>query len=76
MKAALIKEINVMEVSDVPIPEITDGSMLVRIEGCAICGSDNRIVNPVDRFHDFTPLLFFGVIPDQINDLAGLGVVG
>ena len=43
MKAVLVKEKNVMAVEQIPVPEVIAGSMLVRVEACAICGSDVRI---------------------------------
>ena len=43
MKAAVVKEKNVMTVEDIPIPDVPADSMLVRVRACAICGSDVRI---------------------------------
>ncbi len=43
MKAALVKEKNVMVVDDIPIPQPSADSMLIKVHACAICGSDVRI---------------------------------
>ena len=48
MKAALVKERNVMAVEDIAIPEINDNTMLVKVVVCAICGSDIRIYSKAD----------------------------
>ena len=43
MKAAVLTALNNLSVQDVPMPEIDDGGVLVRVESCAVCGSDIRI---------------------------------
>jgi L-iditol 2-dehydrogenase len=43
MKAAVFEDIEKIIVKDVPMPEIDDNSILVRVKACAICGSDIRI---------------------------------
>ena len=43
MKAAVFEEINKITVKEVPTPEVDDNSVLVKVEACAVCGSDIRI---------------------------------
>ncbi|NQT89549.1 alcohol dehydrogenase catalytic domain-containing protein [bacterium] len=40
MKAQVFYEPNVMSLEDVPIPEIADDEVLIRVKACGICGSD------------------------------------
>jgi threonine dehydrogenase-like Zn-dependent dehydrogenase len=44
MKAAVFREPGVIEVADVPRPEIGAGDVLVRVRAASICGTDLRIV--------------------------------
>lgn len=48
MKAALVKEKNVMVVEEIPVPAVPADSMLIRVRSCAICGSDVRIFRKGD----------------------------
>jgi len=43
MKAAVYQGNDQMTVQEVPIPEIDDNSALLKVEACAVCGSDIRI---------------------------------
>lgn len=43
MKAAVLEGIDNMVVKEVPTPEVTEDSLLVRVRSCAVCGSDIRI---------------------------------
>jgi L-iditol 2-dehydrogenase len=40
MKSLLLSEYNHLEVTDLPLPVIGRGEVLVRVEACGICGSD------------------------------------
>ena len=42
MKAAVYRGIQDIAIENIPIPEIPDGGMLLKIHGCAVCGSDVR----------------------------------
>jgi L-iditol 2-dehydrogenase len=51
MKAAVIKSPGVIVVENVPTPEPAAGEVLLKIEACAICGTDQRVLagtKPVD----------------------------
>jgi L-iditol 2-dehydrogenase len=39
-KVAMLTELNKIEVQEYPIPEVGDDDILVKVEGCGICGTD------------------------------------
>ena len=43
MRAAVYEGIENIQVKDVPVPELPEDGILVRVNACAICGSDLRI---------------------------------
>ncbi|HZL04229.1 MAG TPA: alcohol dehydrogenase catalytic domain-containing protein [Coriobacteriia bacterium] len=45
MKAALLTELDHIEITQVPTPLVDANSALVRVRACAICGSDIRILH-------------------------------
>ncbi len=63
MKAAIFEALDKMIVKEVPVPQIDNNSLLVKIKACAVCGSDIRI------FHHGNNR----VIPPQIlgHEMAG-----
>ena len=40
MRAAVYRGAGLVAVEDVPVPEVTRGEMLVRVEACGVCGTD------------------------------------
>jgi len=44
MKAILLTDIGTLEYSDVPTPDPGPGGLLVRVESCAICATDIRLL--------------------------------
>ncbi len=44
MKAAVIRKPGVIEIMDVPKPVPAEGEVLLRIEACALCGTDQRVL--------------------------------
>lgn len=44
MKAAVIKAPGVIEVEDVPTPTPGEGEVLLKVEACALCGTDQRVL--------------------------------
>lgn len=40
MKAQVFYEANVMRLEDVPVPEVADNQVLVKVRACGVCGSD------------------------------------
>ena len=45
MKAAVIKKPGVVEVEEVQTPKPADGEVLLKIEACALCGTDQRVLS-------------------------------
>ncbi|MFC1546275.1 alcohol dehydrogenase catalytic domain-containing protein [bacterium] len=43
MKAAVLKGIKDIEIQDLRMPEVKEGSLLLEVISCAVCGSDVRI---------------------------------
>jgi len=43
MKAAVLQQVGQFEVREVPVPENTDDGILLRIDSCAICGTDVKV---------------------------------
>jgi L-iditol 2-dehydrogenase len=48
MKAAVVEALGVITVKDVPDPKLVAGSLRIRVEACAVCGSDIRIFRKGD----------------------------
>lgn len=48
MKAAVVEALGILVVKDVPDPELIPESVLIRVEACAVCGSDLRIFRKGD----------------------------
>jgi len=44
MKGLVLEKPNTFEVRELPIPELEQGEVLVRVKGCSICGTDIRIL--------------------------------
>jgi L-iditol 2-dehydrogenase len=40
MKSLLLSSYNNLEITEMPVPAVGDGEVLVRVEACGICGSD------------------------------------
>lgn len=74
MKAAVVKEKDVMVVEDIPVPEINSDTMLIRVESCAICGSDLRILRKGDARAKYPVVIgheIAGVIEKSGKDVKG-----
>jgi L-iditol 2-dehydrogenase len=65
MRAGVYREKGVVRVEEVPVPEVGDGEVLIKVAACGICGTDIKKI-----FHGYVP-------PPQIlgHELAGT-VVG
>lgn len=40
MKAAFVKKCRKVKIEDIPVPEVRQGEILVKMEACGVCGSD------------------------------------
>ena len=49
MKAAVVERIGEMVLKEIDVPKLSPDSILVRIESCAICGSDLRLYKKGDK---------------------------
>ena len=45
MKAAVIKKPGVIEIEEVQTPEPAEGEVLLKIEACALCGTNQRVLS-------------------------------
>ncbi len=44
MKAAVIKKPGTIAIEDIPIPEPGKGEVLLKVDACALCGTDQRVL--------------------------------
>ena len=76
MRAALISDYGRIAPVDVPVPEISDNQVLVKVNFASICGSDQHIIK--GEFHPRTqlPLIpgheFAGTVAETGNRVSGL----
>ncbi len=45
MKAAVIKKPGLIEIEEVPTPTTGEGEVLLKVEACALCGTDQRVLS-------------------------------
>lgn len=45
MRAAVIRKPGLIELADVPIPEPGQGEVQLKVEACALCGTDQRVLS-------------------------------
>ena len=53
MKAAVVYGFNDLRIEQVPVPETPEGSIRIKVEACAICGTDKRIYKIGDYRADY-----------------------
>jgi L-iditol 2-dehydrogenase len=77
MKAALVTERGKIVVQEVPTPQAKETEILIRVESCAICGSDLRITYETD-FRVRYPIIIgheiAGVVVEVGSKVKGLKV--
>jgi len=61
MRAGVYREKGVVRVEEVPVPEVADGEVLIKVAACGICGTDIKKI-----YHAYVP-------PPQIlgHEVAG-----
>src|SRR6201998_1516397 len=66
MRAGVYREKGIVKVEEVPVPEVGDGEVLIKVAACGICGTDIKKI-----FYRY-------VEPPQIlgHELAGTVVAG
>lgn len=57
MKAALLEGPKNMRIADMPEPAVRNGTVLLRVRVCGICGSDMKFYNYGDRVKKFPQIL-------------------
>jgi L-iditol 2-dehydrogenase len=64
MRAGVYREKGIVRVEEVPVPEVGDGEVLIKVAACGVCGTDIKKI-----FHAYVP-------PPQIlgHELAGMVV--
>ncbi len=45
MKAAVIKKPGIIDIEEVTTPKPAEGEVLLKIEACALCGTDQRVLS-------------------------------
>lgn len=77
MKAQVVKAPYQMEYADVPIPEISDDEVLIKVKVCGICGSDTSIYTgkyAKDKLPIITGHEFWGEIVQTGKNAKGVEV--
>jgi len=77
MKAQVVREPYKMEYCDIPIPQITEDEVLIKIKVCGICGSDTSIFTgkyAADKLPLITGHEFIGEIASIGSNAQGLKV--
>lgn len=77
MKAQIVKAPYEMEYTEVPVPEISDDEVLIKVKVCGICGSDTSIYTgkyAKDKLPLITGHEFWGKIAEVGKNAKGLKV--
>lgn len=77
MKAQIVKAPYEMEYTEVPLPEISDDEVLIKVKVCGICGSDTSIYTgkyAKDKLPLITGHEFWGEIAEVGKNAKGLKV--
>jgi len=77
MKAQVVESPNNMVYKDIPIPEISDTEVLVKVKYCGICGSDWSIFTgkyAAEKLPLITGHEFWGTIEEMGKDVTGLKI--
>jgi len=62
MKAVVLKNIEDIEIKDIPIPDVSDSEILIKVKACSICGTDIRLFH-----HGHKHLTFPRVIGHEVS---------
>jgi len=77
MKAAVIEKLGSISVCEVPEPELLPKSILIKVEACAICGSDIRIFRKGDPRATFPRIIgheIAGVVEKVGNKIKNFNI--
>ena len=70
MKAAVIKKPGLIVVEEVSTPKPADGEVLLKVEACALCGTDQRVLKG-EKHHKFGLDDFNRAVEVQGNPSSG-----
>ena len=79
-RVAMLTALEKYEVKEFPMPEVGDGDILVKVEGCGICGTDAHEfkrdpfgfqVADIEHCGTFTDQYVIGKPPVQVNIVVG-----
>lgn len=74
MKAIVLHDVMLWTVDEIPVPDVPDGGMLVKVQACGLCGSDLRTIRSGHRNVRFPWVLGHEICGDVValgNDYAG-----
>ena len=74
MKAMLMKDVGVLEYEDIPVPAIEPGGLLVKVEACALCATDIKLLDyghPALNFPHILGHEIAGTIVGMAPDVTG-----
>ena len=74
MKAAVLREIEKLEISELPVPKAGSGEVVIRVMSCAICGTDIKVYH-----HGHKHIIFPRVTGHELSGVIeeiGPGVSG
>ncbi|MCI1956744.1 MAG: alcohol dehydrogenase catalytic domain-containing protein [Oscillospiraceae bacterium] len=77
MKAAVVEKIRAAKVTEVPDPVVIPASLKIKVEACAVCGSDLRIFTKGDPRATFPRIIgheIAGTVVETSPELAGYRV--
>ena len=77
MKAQVVESPNKMVYKDIPVPQINDSEVLVKVKYCGICGSDWSIFTgkyAAEKLPLITGHEFWGTIEEMGKDVTGLKI--
>ena len=74
MKAAVVRNKGDLRIEDVPKPEVPKGSVRVRVQACAICGTDLRIYRRGDHRAEYPVILGHEIA--GVVDAIDAGITG
>lgn len=76
MRAVFVPEPKVMEIKELPLPELKEGEVLVRVKAVGICGSDMHIyhgTNPLATYPRIVGHEFAGEVAESRSGLLAVG---
>ncbi|MBI2579586.1 MAG: alcohol dehydrogenase catalytic domain-containing protein [Candidatus Aenigmarchaeota archaeon] len=73
MKAAVLDAPKKISAKEVPMPTVTDNTVLLRVKACGICGSDMKFYNYGDRVKKFPHILGHEVAGEVVEVGKGAG---